>query len=112
MNTLQTLSPVLGSRGACRHLGVPRHLMRRRQSGRPRPRAHRPACAQKRALTDEDRRAVLELLGAEDFADVTPYQVVAKLLEGGRYVCSVRTMYRILAESGAVCERRNQRQHP
>jgi putative transposase len=112
MNTIAILTPVLGQRGTCRHLGVPRHLARSRKSGRPRPPAHRPACAQKRALTAEERRAVLELLGGEGFADVTPYQVVAKLLEGGRYVCSVRTMYRILAENGAVCERRNQLRHP
>ena len=88
MNTIATLAPVLGVRDACRHLGLPRHLTRSRKTNRPRPPAHRPACAQKRALTPEERQTVLDLLNGQDFADVTPYQAATRLLESGRYVCS------------------------
>lgn len=44
--------------------------------------------------------------------DQAPAVVHATLLEEGRYLCSVRTMYRILAEEGEVRERRNQKRHP
>jgi putative transposase len=44
--------------------------------------------------------------------DRSPRQVYAILLERGTYLCSVRTMYRILAEQKAVRERRPQRNHP
>ena len=36
----------------------------------------------------------------------------ATLLDEGEYLCSERTMYRVLAQSQPVRERRNQRQHP
>lgn len=36
----------------------------------------------------------------------------ARLLDERRYLCSERTMYRILAENAEVRERRNQRRHP
>ena len=39
-------------------------------------------------------------------------EVVATLLDEGRYLCSERTMYRLLAADRPVRERRNQREHP
>ncbi len=42
----------------------------------------------------------------------TPREVYATLLDNGEYLCSVRTMYRILLEEKAVRERRNQLTHP
>jgi putative transposase len=55
---------------------------------------------------------VLETLNSERFVDQAPAEVHAELLDEGRYQCSVRTMYRILAESVGVRERRNQLRHP
>jgi putative transposase len=46
------------------------------------------------------------------FVDVVPAEVYATLLGEGRYLCSERTMYRILAEHDEVWERRNQLRHP
>ena len=48
----------------------------------------------------------------ERFVDKAPAQVWATLLDEGTYLCSIRTMYRILEEHGEVRERRNQRRHP
>ena len=39
-------------------------------------------------------------------------QVLATLLEEGRYLCSIRTMYRVLHDADEVTERRPQRRHP
>ncbi len=36
----------------------------------------------------------------------------ATLLDEGRYLASERTMYRVLAEQGAIRERRDQLLHP
>ena len=44
--------------------------------------------------------------------DQSPAEVYATLLDEGIYLCSLRTLYRILAEHEAVRERRNQRRHP
>jgi putative transposase len=43
--------------------------------------------------------------------DLAPAEVYATLLDEGRYLCSLRTMYRILAAAHEVRERRNQLRH-
>lgn len=48
----------------------------------------------------------------ERFADKTPREIYAKLLDEGRYLCSVRTMYRILDSLDESRERRNILRHP
>ena len=55
---------------------------------------------------------MLDQLNSERFADQSPRQVYAKLLDEGEYLCSVRTMYRILADNQSSRERRNQLKHP
>ena len=80
---------------------------RRREIKQPRP---RPTPA--RALSHEERSAVLDQLNSERFADQSPLQVYAKLLDEGEYLCSVRTMYRILEDNQSSRERRNQLTHP
>jgi len=55
---------------------------------------------------------VLAQLRTPRFADQTPTEVYATLLDEGVYLCSIRTMYRILAAYGEVAERRRQRRHP
>jgi putative transposase len=55
---------------------------------------------------------VLETLNDEAFADQPPAQVHASLIDSGMYLCSVRTMYRILDENDQVRERRDVLRHP
>jgi putative transposase len=55
---------------------------------------------------------VLDLAHSARFADQAPASIVATLLDEGDYLCSIRTMYRILADEGEVRERRNQLHHP
>lgn len=62
------------------------------------------------SLTEQTR--VLEVLDSEEFVDRAPLQVYATLLERGIYLCSVSSMYRILAEAGQVKERRRVARHP
>jgi len=65
-----------------------------------------------RALSEQERTAVHDVLNSDRFADQAPRQVYATLLDEGAYHCSVSTMYRIMRAYGEVQERRNQRQHP
>ena len=58
-----------------------------------------------------DRRGVLAVLNEPRFADLAPAEVHATLLDEGRYLCSERTMYRILAANQEVRERRDQLRH-
>jgi putative transposase len=61
-----------------------------------------------RALSMDERAAVLAVLNSERFVDCAPRTVYATLLDEEQYLCSWRTMYRILAEADQVRERRNQ----
>ncbi len=63
-------------------------------------------------LSGLERARVLAVLDSAEFVDQPPLQVYATLLERGEYLCSVSTMYRILAEAGQVAERRRLARHP
>ena len=103
-------SATLGVAPVCQALGVPRasyyrwHQPKAVASGTPR--------RVPRALAPVERQRVLAILNDERFADLAPAEVYAALLDEGKYLCSMRTMYRILQEHGEVKERRRQLQHP
>jgi putative transposase len=63
-------------------------------------------------LSEAERGEVLEMLHQERFMDKAPAAVYATLLDEGKYLCSMRTMYRILEAAGEVRERRDQLRHP
>lgn len=103
----------VGALRACRVLGVPRSsLYRHRQPPAlsPPPQERKPVPA--RALADQERSQVLDMLNSARFADAAPRQVYAKLLDEGTYLCSWRSMYRILEAHQQVRERRDQLTHP
>jgi putative transposase len=109
--TVQELTPVIGTRPACRALGAaPATIYRRRRPPAPRP--ARPRALPARALSESERAAVVAELHSERFVDSAPAQVYATLLDEGRYLASERTMYRLLAAENQVRERRNQLAHP
>jgi len=110
MNAAEELSPQVGTADACRALGVARATLYRRRNrlsplDRSRPR-------QPRSLDDEERQKVLDVLHSDRFVDKAPAAVYATLLDENAYLCSVRTMYRILHDNHQVRERRNQLRHP
>ena len=57
-------------------------------------------------LSPDERARVRDVLCSERFGDLAPAQVYATLLDEGTYLCSERTMYRILHEHDLVRERR------
>jgi transposase InsO family protein len=63
-------------------------------------------------LPASERDQVLAHLRTPRFSDQTPTEVHATLLDEGVYLCSIRTMHRILAAQGEVAERRRQRRRP
>jgi len=75
----------------------------------PPPLAPRPRPP--RALTAPERHGVLEALHASRFVDLAPAEIYATLLDEGHYLCSPRTMYRVLAAAAEGRPRRNQLRH-
>jgi putative transposase len=100
--------PLIPLQHACAALGMPRATLYRHLK----PQAPKPPAIRKhspRRLSAAERQAVLEVLHESRFADQPPAQVFAKLLDEGRYLCSIRTLHRLLAERGESGERRLQR---
>jgi putative transposase len=109
MHLIDQHAPRLGIAPLCDALNVPRASYYRWKHPVYGP--HRPRFSP-RALTPEERQGVRDLLHEPRFLDQAPAEVVATLLEDGTYRCSERTMYRILAASNEVRERRDQLRRP
>jgi putative transposase len=118
MDAVCTVAPRLGIQAACAALRVSRATFYRQ-----RPRLEVPRLAQSiapppaqrhspRALPAAEQAQVLATLHSEEFQNMAPAAVQAQLLDQGRYLCSTRTMYRLLAAQGEVRERRDQLVHP
>jgi len=109
MAATENLSGAVGVAPACESMEVARSTLyyQRQPKQEPKPRP-KPA----RALTDGERQKVLDELHGDRFVDKSPGEVWATLLDEGTYLCSERTMYRILADNEEVKERRNQLKHP
>jgi putative transposase len=118
MTGVRELAPVLGTSAACRAMGLWRGAPLRERARQHRaqfvgPRPARPARPRPPlAFEPQERQALRAALNSERFADMAPAAVHATLLDEGRYLGSVRTMYRLLAADGGSRERRHQLVHP
>ena len=107
MSGVTYLAPHVGILAACVMLAVARASYYRSLVAR----VATPRLSPPRTLTADERAEVLEALHEPRFVDLAPAEVFATLLDEGRYLCSERTMYRILAANSEVRERRNQLRH-
>lgn len=109
MSALPALSAAVGVARACTSLGLSRPTVYRQRRPKARTTVIRTPPLK---LEAAEQTAVLGELMSPRFVDRAPQQIYAVLLDEGRYLCSVRTMYRLLAAQKAVRERREQREHP
>ena len=114
IDAVVALAPTPGlTAGACAALNLSRASVYRQRGHLARPQAvPRPRSKPHRALCAAERQTVLDRLHEPRFADQAHAEIYACLLDEGIYHCSIRTMYRILAESQEVLERRKQLRHP
>ena len=110
MKAAEALATYVGVKPACDALRVARATFYRRR--RPSTGHQQPRPTPARALSEKERDKVFDTLCSERFVDRSPAEVVATLLDEDVYLCSERTMYRVLASQVPVRERRAQRSHP
>ena len=97
MNAIASLANEVGIRTACNALDVSRAGFYRwkvpvtEKTVRPAP----PL-----ALSSAERSEVLDVLHEDRFIDKAPQEIYATLLDEKKYICSIRTMYRILEKEG------------
>ena len=112
MTAITDLSSKVGIKAACGALGVARSTFYRQTSTASNNGEKRVNISPPLALNEAERKEVLDVLNSDRFCDAAPHQVYATLLDEGRYLCSISTMYRILEEHGEVKERRRQVKRP
>lgn len=111
MEAVSRLAAITNWTRACLALGVSRVSAYRFFRRKENPAPVREAPRQMRALSDAESQQVLDVLNCQRFADMAPQEVYATLLDEGVYLCSIRTMYRILEANQELRERRNQASH-
>ncbi len=108
------LSEMVGVSKACRSLGVSRASLYRKlkisnhSEGRS---ARSGGGASHRALSLAEKDEALTILHSEEFVDKSPAEVHATLLDHGKILCSVRTLYRMLACRNEIALRGKQMHH-
>jgi putative transposase len=96
------------TRDAARLTGLPRSTATRRRPVR----VPTPPRVPVNRLSAAERLEILAVLDQPRFVDLPPIQIYATLLDEGTYLCSISTMYRILAEHSQLVERRRIARHP
>lgn len=120
MAAVDELSPLVGRKAACETLGVPRASYYRALSPAQDQAAdipdqlepHKLTKRSPRALSDAECDHILVLVNSERFADLSPREIYATLLDEGVYVCSWPTIYRLLREKGQTTRRRDRPYRP
>jgi putative transposase len=112
MAAVTELASEVGASAACQALCLPRasYYRDRHKSSFPLETGSRPSPAG--ALGPQERESFLACLHEERFQDRSPAAVDAPLLDEGPYLCSIRSMYRLLEKRGESRERSDQWTHP
>jgi putative transposase len=95
----------------CDSLQISRATLYRNTAEDLQRKAVNPPADPHNALNNAEKQQILTVLHSERFIDATPYDVFYTLLDEGKYIASIRTMYRVLLEVGESKDRRNQRNH-
>lgn len=111
MNTIEQYRHQVGTATLCKALNIPKASFYRQLAPKDNV-STLPRQRPEHALSGIEQQQVLDVLHGPRFVDLAPAQVYAQLLEEGRYLCSIRTMYRLLANHNEVRERRKLTKHP
>ena len=111
MEAVKNLASITNWTGACLALGVTRVSAYRFWKRKADPVPAMEPVKPERSLSEEETQRVLDVVNSDRFADMSPPEVYATLLDEGVYLCSIRTMYRILEANKEVRERRRQAKH-
>ena len=62
-------------------------------------------------LSEEERRAIVEVCNSSAYRDLSPWQIVAQLADSGRYLGSESSFYRVLKQNDLVSHRQKSKPH-
>jgi len=102
MNAVSLLKNEIGIKKACNVLNISRGGFYRWNNPKEKKVRLSPL-----ALSFSEKNEALSILHEDRFIDKAPQEIYAALLDENKYICSIRTMYRILEKEGEIKERRN-----
>jgi len=100
-----TESDLLNISDVCDAVGVARSTFYRRTADKTNAPEHQKKSSP-RKLSEQEEERVLAVLNSERFYDFAPGEIHATLLDESIYLCSERTMYRILERNNQNVQRR------
>jgi putative transposase len=100
-----TESDLLNIGDVCDAVGVARSTFYRRTADKTNAPEHEKKSSP-RKLSEQEEERVLAVLNSERFYDFAPGEIHATLLDESVYLCSERTMYRILEKNNQNVQRR------
>lgn len=100
-----TESDLLNISDVCDALAVARSTFYRRTADKTNATEHEKKSSP-RKLSEQEEESVLAVLTSERFCDFAPAEIHATLLDESIYLCSERTMYRILERNNHNVQRR------
>jgi len=101
------LSTKVGTKRACNGFGIPRSSYYYWKNQDTKSVLYGEKRLPDFAYSLAERQEILNVMNSDIYMNQTPYEIYASKLDEGEYLCSVRTMYRILQENDQVKERRN-----
>lgn len=105
-----TDSILLSTSDVCDAIGVPRSTFYRKTADKTNTPEHQKKSSP-RKLSEQEEAIVLALLNSDRFCDLSPGEIHATLLDESVYLCSERTMYRILERNHQNVQRRQKAGH-
>lgn len=108
---INNLAQTLDIKHICKALGMPRatYYYLKSETDQEHTKDKKTAKKSSIALSDDERTEVLNTLYSERFVDKSPGEVYTILLDESVYICSERTMYRLLKEENQTGDRRHKR---
>lgn len=104
---IAALSDQVGVESACKAFGIARSTYYYRAKPKAKSNSSDTRRTPDFAYSINEKREILTVMNSERYMDKNPYEIYASQLDAGNFLCSVRTMYRILNENGQAKERRN-----
>lgn len=111
MQAVKQLACITSWKQACDALGISRASAYRYWKPKADIEVVRQRPKPVRTLSESEVQQVLDILHCKRFVDMAPAEIYATLLDENLYMCSIRTMYRILEQNEEVRERRIQASH-
>ena len=96
----------------CKSLGLPRATFYRLLKPAKQKKKRETKVNSPRSLTTTEKENISDILHELRFIDAAPAEIYSKLLDEGKYYCSISSFYRVLRELKEVQERRNILRHP